>query len=244
MLKGSVNHSRPKGNQQNMGIVDWVAIESEWAYWVDPESFSFKHVKKRAPVGTVIVLKSRETLDDEERTYVKSSLGIVGETGIVALKKKDASDTLAKQALDYMRWKKRWPPFTSMKRVLNSGDVEVYYEPTEYDSFVLPLTKEMVGEDPSDFLSRLKKHETPKEPLWKVETAKSGRSKCRTCKDVILERRLRIGEPYFYEEKLSYRWHHPRCVAKRIDASEIEKLDGYDFLKSEDRQRLKRLLAN
>jgi hypothetical protein len=226
----------------NIASLRWVEIEPEWAYWIDSESFNLKRVKKRAPVGSIIIVKTRKKLDDE-RTYVDDSFGMVIETGIQELTKREASDILAKQVLEYMRWSKHWPPFMKLKEIRKSGDVIIKFEPSEYDSFVLLMTHKTIGANPVEFLSKLKKHQTPQEPLWRVETARSGRARCRSCREYILEGRFRIGEPYFYEGSLSYRWYHPRCVATRIDANELENLDGYSKLKPDEKQRLKRLLA-
>ncbi len=230
-----------KQREQSKMTASWVEIKPEWAYWIDTESFNFRRAKKRAPVGSIIVIKKKEKLD-RERTYVDSSFGMVVEKGIAELTKREASAILARQVLEYMRRTKRWPPFTSVKRTLKSTSVEVCYEPTEYDSFVLLMTREMIGSDPSDFFGRLGKHVAPQEPLWRVEPARSGNSRCRTCKDVILEGRFRIGEPYFYEGSFAFKWHHPRCVATRIDVNELENLDGYNSLKTGEKQRLKHLL--
>jgi hypothetical protein len=237
-----IGASQEATHHENKRSVSWVEVEPEWVYWIDPESFSLKRVKKRAPVGAIIIVKSRKKLDDE-LTYVDSSFGVVNESGIVELTKREASDILAKQVLDYMRWAKHWPPFMSLRRVQKSGDVEISYDPSEYDSFILLMTRKMIGADPIEFLNKLKKHEPSQDPLWRVETAKSGKSRCRSCRDVILEGRFRIGEPYFYEGSLSYRWYHPRCVVTRIDANELEVLDGYSKLKPDEKQRLKRLLT-
>lgn len=231
---------RSDTNQKRMGDVVWVEIASEWAYWIDPESFNLKRVKKRAPVGSVIIVKNREKIDDE-RTYVESSFGVIAEEGVVELPKKEVSEILANQFIEFTKWKNQWPPFTSVKRVQKSGDVEVSFEPSEYDSFRLLVTHQMIGSDPSAFLNKLKKHQTPQTPLWKVETAKSGRSRCRSCNDVILEGRFRIGEPYFYEGSLSYKWYHPRCLVASLDIDELENLDGYKTLRPEEKLRLKRI---
>ncbi|MFX1579992.1 MAG: PARP-type zinc finger-containing protein [Promethearchaeota archaeon] len=225
-----------------MGDVVWVEIAAEWAYWIDPESFNLKRVKKRAPVGAVIIVKSRERIDDE-RTYVDSSFGLITEIGIAEFSKKEAREILSRQFIELTRWKKQWPPHTSIKKTLSSGDVEINYEPTEYDSFKLLVTHQMIDSDPSEYLKRLKKHEAPQTPLWKVETAKSGRSRCRSCNDVILEGRFRIGEPYFYEGNLSYKWYHPRCLVSSLDMDEIGNLDGYKALRPEEKLRLKRIFT-
>ncbi|MFW9862769.1 MAG: PARP-type zinc finger-containing protein [Candidatus Thorarchaeota archaeon] len=222
--------------------VRWVEIDTEWAYWIDPESFNIKRLKKRAPIGAIIIVKTRKKLDDE-RTYVDDSFGLVIEKGIEDLTKREASDILAKQALEYMRWAKHWPPFTELKEIQKSGDVKVSFKPSEYDSFILVMTRNIIGADPAEFLSKLKKHVAPQEPAWRVEIAKSGRSRCRSCRDYIFEGRFRIGEPYFYEGSLSYRWYHPRCVTRRIDVNEIETLDGYSMLRPAEKQRLKHLLS-
>jgi hypothetical protein len=231
-----------KSVERRKGDVDWIEITPAWAYWIDPESFNLRRVKKRAPVGSVIIVKSREKIDDE-RTFVDSSFGVITETGIEQLGKKEAREILARQFIEFTKWKKQWPPFTSIKKTQKSGDVEVYYEPTEYDSFKLVLTREMIGSDPSQYLEKLKKYELPQVPSWKVEAAKSGRSRCRSCNDVILEGRFRIGEPYFYEGGLAYKWYHPRCLASSMDIEEVQKLDGYKYLRPEEKLRLKRIFV-
>ncbi|MFW9886641.1 MAG: PARP-type zinc finger-containing protein [Candidatus Thorarchaeota archaeon] len=229
-------------HQKNERNVSWVEIEAEWAFWIDPESFNLKRLKKRAPIGAIIIIKTRKKLDDE-RTYVDDSFGLVIEEGIDDLTKREASDILAKQAVEYMRWSKHWPASMEIREIQKSGDVKVGFKPSEYDSFVLLITRNIVGANPDEFLSKLKKHETPQEPSWRVETAKSGRSRCRSCRDYIFEGRFRIGEPYLYEGSLSYRWYHPRCVTRRIDVNDIESLDGYSKLRPVEKQRLKHLLT-
>ena len=220
----------------------WIEITPEWAYWVDRESFNLKRVKKLVPIGSVIIVKSREKIEDE-RTYVDSSFGVINGKGIVNLPKKEASEILARQFIEYIKWKNQWPPFTSIKKIQKSGDVEISFDPTEYDSFRLIVTRQMLGSDPSESLNRLKKYQSPQVPLWKVETAKSGKSRCRSCNDVILEGRFRIGEPYFYEGSLSYKWYHPRCLTASLDIEELENLDGYKLLRSEEKLRLKRIFT-
>jgi hypothetical protein len=236
------NANQEVKHQRMERATSWVEIETEWAYWIDPESFNLKRLKKRAPVGAIIIVKTRKKLDDE-RTYVDDSFGLIIDNGIDDLTKREASDILARQALEYMRLSKQWPPFMEPKEIQKSGDVKVSFKPSEYDSFILIMTRNIIGADPAEFLSKLKKHESPQEPAWRVETAKSGRSKCRSCRDHIFEGRFRIGEPYFYEGSLSYRWYHPRCVATRIDLNELESLDGYSKLRPDEKQRLKRLLS-
>jgi hypothetical protein len=121
------------------------------------------------------------------------------------------------------------------------GDVEILFSPSEYDSFYLKFTSEVVGQNPLEFFKRMKPSDKAPEPTWKVEIAKSGRAKCRTCEKTIDEGLFRIGEPYFYDDHLSYRWHHPRCIAPML-YTPLEKLDGYKMLKPDEKLRLRKLL--
>ena len=242
-----IGNSLPSNNsqithlpQQNGTTSGWVEILPEWAYWISPESFNLKRVKKRAPIGTIIIVKSKEKTDDE-RTYVNESFGQVIETGILKLTKKEASVILTRQFIEYAQTKKQWPPFTSIKTILKSGEVQVLYEPTEYDSFILHLNRQMLNLEPQEFLHKLKKFDTPQAPVWKVETAKSGRSRCRSCNDFILEGRFRLGEPYFYEGNISYKWFHPRCLTSTLDVADLESFDGYKNLQPDEKFRLKRI---
>ena len=52
-----------------------------------------------------------------------------------------------------------------------------------------------------------------------LEEAKTGRSKCRTCRQGIAKGELRFGEPapnpYSETGEMTLIWHHPLCAAKK-----------------------------
>ena len=69
-----------------------------------------------------------------------------------------------------------------------------------------------------------------------IEYAKSSRSKCRSCSSKIEKDTVRVGEPYYYEDHLNYKWHHEKCVFwKIIDKNQVT---GIDELEEDDRERI------
>jgi len=221
-------------------MVDEVDFEAEWAYWIDSKTFKLHRLKKSIPVGSVVLIKTRGETEKGVK-YVETEYGLAEKDTVKDISKKDASKILAQQAFEYMKQTKRWPPDMTIKDSFKDGDMEILYAPSEYDSFHLKFTSELLSQKPLEFLRKIKPSDKEPEPLWKVEIAKSGRSKCRTCEKPIDEGLFRIGEPYFYEDHLSYRWHHPRCIAPML-YTPLEKLDGYKMLKPDEKLRLRKLL--
>jgi len=221
-------------------LTDDVNYDAEWAYWIDIRTFTLKRVKKTVPIGVIVITKTRGVTEKGAK-YVQTDYGIAREDGVSDISKKECSKILARQTLEYMKQNKRWPPNMTIKDSFKDGDIEVLFEPSEYDAFNLQFTSELVGQKPLTFLEKLESSKKDSEPVWRVETAKSGRSKCRTCKKEIEEGIFRIGEPYFYEEHLTYRWYHPRCIGPTLPLPP-EKLDGFRILQPEEKLRLKKLL--
>jgi hypothetical protein len=221
-------------------VVDEVNYAAEWAYWIDSKTLKLHRLKRSIPVGSVVLTKSRGVTEKGVK-YVETDYGIAEKSAVKVISKKDASKILLQQAFDYMKQNKRWPPNMTIKDSFKDGDVEIHYAPSEYDSFFLKFTSDLMGQKPLEFFKKIKPSEKEPDPLWKVEIAKSGRSKCRTCDKTIDEGLFRIGEPYFYEGHLSYRWHHPKCIAPILYAP-LEKLEGYKLLEPDEKLRLRKLL--
>lgn len=71
---------------------------------------------------------------------------------------------------------------------------------------------------------------TPKRPkhrkIWTVEVAKSGRSKCVHCKQLIEKGALRLGVVTFYPHR-NCRWHHfSHCMKRALLGASPERLSG------------------
>jgi hypothetical protein len=141
----------------------WIRIEHEWTFWVDADSFEFCRAEKRAPINSIVIVKNKET-PKKRPSYVNTSYGIVGKLGLIRINKKTACEILSNRAMDYIQKTGHWPPCMNLKRVLESGDVELSFTLTEHDSFTLRITADMTDGDPLDFLLGLKQYEKPKTP--------------------------------------------------------------------------------
>lgn len=220
-------------------VTEWLEYTTDWGYWINPDTFRTPRIKKSIRVGAIFFIKTRETLEDG-RQIIVTTYGVTKPDGTREMDKRDASKILAKQMLDYMLAKKMYPPKTSFKKSYANGNVDLSYEPTEYDSFTIRLTPELVRGNVEDFLDSLSSfEEIEKEASWKIEPAKSGRATCRTCSKPISKGELRIGEPYMFDEHVTYRWHHLSCQLGVLQIMDLEDLDGYSELSPSQRDMLK-----
>jgi hypothetical protein len=139
-------------------MTKWIRIENDWAFWVDADSFEFRRTENRAPIYSIVIAKNRE-FQKEGSSYIKTTYNIASEAGLIRLNRKTASEILSNRAIDYIQKTGRWPPCMNFKRVLKSGDVELFFTLTEHDKFTLRVTAEMVNENPLDLLLGLKQYE-------------------------------------------------------------------------------------
>lgn len=227
-------------------MAEWIEYSSDWGYWINPETFRTPRIKKSVRVGAVLYTKQRETLDTGQQ-IIATTYAVAFEDGVKVMEKREVSKILANQILDYMRTKKMYPPNTIIKNVYSNGNVDLDFTPSEYDSFVIRFTPELVRSNVEDFLYALEdfKEESldSSDERWKIETAKSGRSSCRTCEKPIAKNELRLGEPTLYEGHVSYRWHHLRCQSRILDGVDLKTLNGYDELTEDQREELRQSLV-
>ena len=87
--------------------------------------------------------------------------------------------------------------------------------------------------------------EEPELPPYKLEAARSSRSKCRTCRRAIDKDKLRLGILLDGPYGMGYLWHHLTCAAKR-KADDVEEAykakawaDGVEVPPIEDLRKLK-----
>ena len=221
-------------------MTEWLEYTHDWGYWINPDTFRTPRIKKSVRVGAVVFLKGRETLDDG-RSIIVTTYGVADESGIKEMGKKEASTVLASQILEFMHAHKMYPPNTEMKKSYANGNVDLEYSPTEYDTFTIRFTPDMIGENVEDFLYDLEsfsEDSSETTEAWKVEPAKSSRSICKTCSKAIQKDELRLGEPSLYEGHVSYRWHHLKCAAQMIKGVMLDRLEGYESLTKEQKKSL------
>lgn len=222
---------------------DHVEYDARWAYWIDPRTFLMKRVKGSIPLGTIVLTKQSDTLDDGRR-IINTTYSIATEDGVIPSSKREVSKRLAKQMLRYMRNRGEYPPFTEISKVFSNGNVDLLYHPTGYDKFTLRLTPDLVGEDVEMFLSQLSEPESEEmEPPWMIEPAKSSRARCRSCGKKISKGELRLGQPSIYEGHVTYRWHHLQCGAYKIKGMRPSELKGYDNLTDEQKNEFQKILV-
>ncbi|TXT54374.1 MAG: hypothetical protein BAJATHORv1_70074 [Candidatus Thorarchaeota archaeon] len=217
----------------------WVDYEADWAYWINPVTFRMPRVKKAVPEGVVVLTKEREVVDTGQ-SYIATEYGFAEENGVKQITKPEATDILTEQMLDYMRERDAYPVNTEIVREYANGNVEIEYKPSDYDRFIIKLTPELIGGDVLQFLEDLADAsdlEGMPDP-WRIEPAKSGRAKCRTCKQTIPKGELRIGEPSYFDGKLTYKWHHLKCGRDFLQGYSFEKLAGYVDLTNEQKREL------
>jgi hypothetical protein len=226
-------------------MADYIEYETDWGYYITPENFQMASVRGKVPVGAVVLTKGRETLDTG-MTVVVTEYRVARQNGLEELGgKREASRILAKQMLEFMKSKKEYPPDTDIKKEYANGNVDLEFVTSEYDKFTIKLTAKLVGGEVFDFLAGIarpgRRGFDPVED-WKIERAKSSRAKCRTCGVKIEKDTLRFGEPSFFQDHKSWKWHHFSCMSDEVRGIPKEKLEGYSDLDDEAKSEVSKAL--
>ncbi|NHJ14654.1 MAG: hypothetical protein EAX95_13325 [Candidatus Thorarchaeota archaeon] len=225
--------------QGDRHMPEWLEYSSDWAYWVNPKTFRMPRLKKSVPLGVVLLVKTRDASENGRR-FVSTDYFLVEQGGPKPITKVEVSKILARQLLEYAKANKMWPPHSEVKEIFDNGNVDIIYAPTDFDKFTLKLSEKQVGGNVSKFLDGLK--EFTEEILWKVEPAKSARSTCKTCFLGIGKGELRIGEPSFFQEHLSYNWHHVHCIKSAMPPITPGQIKGFSELTKAQKEELEDLL--
>lgn len=227
-----------KSFSRGIVLTEWLEYSTEWGYWINPETFRTPRIKKSIRVGAVYYLKNRDTLDDGNPIIV-TTYGVARSHGTEEMGKREVSKVLAAQMCEFMRSKQMFPPNTSIKKTFANGNVDLAYDPSDFDKFTIRFTPILVGGNVEDFLNGLDNFKDDKgddtDTPWKVEPAKSSRSTCKTCGEKIEKGVLRLGEPGMFEDHITYRWHHLSCQSRILRWIDLDSLDGYESL-SDDQQ--------
>jgi len=70
---------------------------------------------------------------------------------------------------------------------------------------------------------------------YSVEHAKSGRAKCKRCKEPIAKDSLRIGSSYDRGDFVTTGWRHLACQVKPKALGEANEIEGYDELEDDEK---------
>jgi len=226
-------------------MTEWIEFRHGWAYYITPETFEMNKVTGKVPVGSIVLTKKQETLDTGV-TITNTDYAIAKSDSVVDLSdKRAASNILAQQLVEYMRNHNEYPHGTSFDKAFKNRNVDVLYKASDYDKFKIRLTPELVGSDPEEFLMSLNsagKRKFNPQDEWKIEPAKSNRSKCKTCGHNIEQGLLRLGEPTYFQDHLNYKWHHFECIADDIWGIPEDKLSGYSNLDADGKDKVRKVM--
>ena len=218
--------------------------ENEWGFFIDHETFDIYPIEEDIPDGSFVVVKEREYIEDIDRTVIQTSYGIVDGKKFVPLNKREISKYMSEACSHYIVSRDTIPPKVKVEKEMQKDKpVQLTFMMTNYDIFHLKITSSLLdGLDPFEKINEIIGKETRKltlydrEDKWKVEYAKSSRATCKTCGLKIEKDTVRIGEPYYFDQYLNYRWHHEKCIFwSRL---EIEQLDDLELLEKEDKKRI------
>ena len=218
--------------------------ENEWGFYIDPLTFEITNIEEEIPSGSFVVIKEREYIEDIDRTVIQTTYGIVVKNRFQPMNKRELSSYISKACAEFILTKNTFPPKIKLEKELLEGKpARLAFLMSSHDTFHLKITDKLLEDkDPVSIVSEIIENETSKlalydkEEIWKVEYAKSSRSTCRTCGIKIEKERVRVGEPYYYEEHLSFRWHHEECIFWKT--LNLEDIQGLDDLDSKDHDRI------
>ncbi len=218
--------------------------DTEWGYSIDPRNFIQMKIEKEIPEGFFFVIKKREYIEEIERTVIRNVYGRIKTGQVQKYDKKQLSEMLSSTLARYIMKNKILP-----KHVKINGDLK-YTKPANliffvgnFDIFHLKIdSNDLDGNNPKEILEKIIQKSTKnlfmkvRENKWKLEYAKSGVSKCNKCKNYIERDSLRLGEPSYYQENLSFRWYHENCV--NWSKFNPDMLVGLNEIKQQDRKRI------
>ncbi len=218
--------------------------DQEWGFTINPLNFTQVKILNEIPEGCFFIIKKREYLKEIERTIIRNIYGRVKLGKIEQYDKKQVSDLLSSALGRYILKTNNLP-----KHVKIDGDLK-FTKPVNfvffvgnYDIFHLKIdSTDLNGKNPKEILdkmiqkSSLNLFKKKRETKWKAEYAKSGVSKCTKCKNYIERGNLRLGEPSYYQEYLSFRWYHESCIDWGRFNQDL--ITGLEEIKQEDKKRI------
>ncbi|MHA1828831.1 MAG: PARP-type zinc finger-containing protein [Candidatus Heimdallarchaeaceae archaeon] len=217
--------------------------EKEWGYFISPQTFHVHTIKDEIPEESFVLIKEKEYNEEIDRIIIQTTYGIVNNNKFTPYNKREISKIMSKVCGKYILNNNSLPPKMRLEKELREKKpVYLAFQVTNYDTFHLKITNEHLSNmDPVEIFKGLLENESAKlttyqqEDNWLIEYAKSNRSRCRSCGIKIEKGSIRIGEPYYFEDHLNYKWHHEKCVFwKSLDKNNLL----FNELKKEDKKRI------
>ena len=118
----------------------------QWGGYINTETFEYSKLLKYKDLAenTVVLLKSKEFIEDIERDIVKTEYFILMGNSFKQQNKNWAKSFLAEFAIDYIDKNKCLPPKTKIHKTYKTS-VRLLYVVDQYDSFEMTIKKDMIG---------------------------------------------------------------------------------------------------
>ena len=219
--------------------------ENEWGWFIEPETFKISKIIEDIPSGSFVIIKEKEYVEDIDRTVIQTIFGVVEGNKFQPMNKREISPLLSEACAKYILKNEALPPKVQIEKDLKKDKAaQLAFIMNKHDTFHLKITNGLLKDkNPYDVITEIKQNDTgklsmeKKEEIWLIEYAKSSRSTCKSCGIKIEKGKVRVGEPYFYEDHLNYRWNHEGCIFwKKIG---LQNTTGLDELEEEDKKRIK-----
>ncbi|MBY9000361.1 MAG: hypothetical protein KGD64_05570 [Candidatus Heimdallarchaeota archaeon] len=223
--------------------------DEQWGFYINPASFQIFAIKEVVPEKSFVLIKNREFLQEINRTIIRNTYGIVKNEKLEKMDKKDISELISEACAKYILKHHDLPPsckVSSDLRYTKPAVLALYVG--NYDVFHLKITVDYLnGKNPKEVLDPIIAKGpksifiAKKEERWKVEYAKSGQAECRKCETKIEKNAVRLGEPSYYQEHLTFKWFHENCID--WTKFKIDQIAGLEVLKDSDKSRIQKKLA-
>lgn len=217
---------------------------SEWGYIIDPQSFMQIKMYDEIPEGFFFIIKRREYVTEIERTVVKNAYGRIKAGKTEKLDKKEMADFLSIALAKYILKNRKLPQHVKIKGELKYTKPVIFgFFIGNYDIFHLKIDSiDLKGENPKEIVDEIISKSSKnlfmkkREDQWKIEYARTGSSKCYKCKILIDKDSIRLGEPIYYREYLSFRWYHENCIDWSKFSS--DRITGMEDIKTHEKRRI------
>lgn len=217
--------------------------ENEWGWFIEPDTFKIHKIEEDIPSGSFVNIKEKEYIEDIGRTVVQTTYGIIEGKKFQPMNKKEITKLLSEACAKYILMNDDLPPKVKIEKELKKDKAaQLAFVMNKHDTFHLKIPDNLLeGKNSHDVITEIMQNVTldmeEKEEKWKIEYAKSSRSTCKSCGMKIEKGKVRVGEPYYYDDHLNYRWNHEKCIFwKKVGQ---QNTSGLDELEEEDKERIK-----
>ncbi|MCY3411810.1 MAG: SWIM zinc finger family protein [Candidatus Heimdallarchaeota archaeon] len=120
--------------------------KNNWGFFINPETFTTSKLSSTQDVAEhcVVVLKSREYVEDIDRQIVKSEYFLVIKNALKKTDKNGVKSYLTDYAVKFMDKNRTYPPSTTISKEFKTSK-RLLFTVDQYDSFEMTINKQALG---------------------------------------------------------------------------------------------------